>query len=259
METGQLDSKIIANLKEKTVALMNAVDSGNLKESVDLINLLNKTRQEVFYQEVGMLTRTLHDSIRSYGLDLGAKLNGGEGAVENASQSLSYVINITEKNSHETMDKVDRLINDCSGIKEQNSQIIKALELVAQHETVQNNHSSDIEEAFKAYDANNEKLQNMESELMDIIVSQGIQDISGQLIRKVIDLLEDVESRLVSLVSMAANIDDLSPLNDEVEDEKESPIADFVEDQTGPQHNKENKDAVHCQEDVDDLLSSLGF
>jgi len=252
----QLDLKIIDALRDKASALMEAVESGNLKESVDLINILNKTRQEVFYEEVGVLTRTLHNSIKAYGIDLGEKLNSNsETVVENASQSLSYVIDITEKNSHETMDRVDSLISQSQELSKQNAQIIESLRTIAQLEEVKDKAPEAISTALELTEINTAKINEMEMELMNIIVSQGIQDISGQLIRKVIDLLSDVELKLVSLVRMASNIEELSPLA--VENRANEHVEQKVI--TGPQIDKNNENAAHSQEDVDDLLSNLGF
>ncbi len=48
--------------------------------------------------------------------------------------------------------------------------------------------------------------------MTDILVSQGVQDITGQLIRRVITLVTQVEGQLVKLMDMAARVERLSSL-----------------------------------------------
>jgi len=53
-------------LLEKSKALLKSVEAGDLPASVELINSLYQSRHEVFYREVGALTRGLHEAIKSF-------------------------------------------------------------------------------------------------------------------------------------------------------------------------------------------------
>ena len=85
-------------------------------------------------------------------------------------------------------------------------------------------------------------------------MAQGYQDLTGQVIRRVIDLVKEVEDHLVG---MLASFGDQAPQKDKSQStvtsrddiKAEGPIIDATK----------RDDVVNNQDDVDDLLSSLGF
>ena len=97
--------------------------------------------------------------------------------------------------------------------------------------------------------------------LNDILLAQDYQDLTGQVIKKVTALVADVENSLLKLVLMASHVDrfagihhDREQLRSEQAQQKEPSRGE------GPQiHADKREDVVSGQDDVDDLLSSLGF
>lgn len=221
-------------LKEKADKLVNVLAQGDIPAAMDQISELYEFRHQVFYQEVGMLTRGLHEALKAFGNDVQDSIQSDVSRVDlsDASQSLDHVVELTEKNAHQTMDKLDR-----------------ALALVSELES----------EGLG--DSAAEKLKALHTELTDVLVAQGYQDIAGQLIRKVMMLLSNVEQHLVQLMDMAAAVERLSGVRPSetdtpaVKDTKEKAIA-----AEGPQiRAKDSPDVVTEQDEVDELLSSLGF
>ena len=106
-----------------------------------------------------------------------------------------------------------------------------------------------------------EKTENssaqVSSHLNDILIAQDYQDLTGQVIKRVTALVHDVEESLVNLVRMAGQVDRLAGIdhNETRRETKKTP--DRGE---GPQiHADIREDVVSGQDEVDDLLSSLGF
>jgi len=93
--------------------------------------------------------------------------------------------------------------------------------------------------------------------LSDILLAQDFQDLTGQVIKRVTGLVQEVEENLVSLVAMAGKVDQITgTVHEGLEKEQQEDI----ERGEGPQmHAEERVDVVSSQDDVDDLLSSLGF
>ncbi len=93
------------------------------------------------------------------------------------------------------------------------------------------------------------------SNLSDVLIAQDYQDLTGQMIRRVITLVQDVEDNLVGLIKMSGDnyaTTERKPAVSNKSDKKET--------LEGPQMNaEENPEVVASQDDVDDLLSSLGF
>ena len=88
------------------------------------------------------------------------------------------------------------------------------------------------------------------------MIAQDYQDLTGQVIKRVTSLVHDVEESLVSLVRMAGQVDRLAGIeHGEGVQPKKAP-----EKGEGPQmHADIREDVVSGQDEVDDLLSSLGF
>ncbi|MEF1227151.1 protein phosphatase CheZ, partial [Vibrio fortis] len=91
----------------------------------------------------------------------------------------------------------------------------------------------------------------LRGQLTEILMAQDFQDLTGQIIGKVIILVNEVEGRLVEILT-AFGADQTSQNK---ETDKKAATAP-----EGPIMNPEERaDAVASQDEVDDLLSSLGF
>ncbi|HCA65722.1 MAG TPA: protein phosphatase, partial [Pseudomonas sp.] len=100
--------------------------------------------------------------------------------------------------------------------------------------------------------------------LSEIMLAQDFQDLTGQVIKRVTRLITELESNLLNLVLMAGQVDrvagiqhDRDAMRAEQEKKKQEKMPSNGE---GPQmHADMREDVVSGQDDVDDLLSSLGF
>lgn len=258
-------------LLEKSQALLDTVKAGDLPASVELINSLYQARHDVFYREVGALTRGLHEAIKSFGADVGSQLALDEQASEvlnDASDRLNHVIELTETNSHATMDRIDRSLSLVDVLDDQSERFKGLLSLVGQLEDEFEALNGVYDRTCELRDASEKTVAELRELLTDIVVSQSVQDITGQLIRRVITLLTQVEGQLVKLIRMAATVEQLNGIETTLELSKESnPEKRSAENSSekskvkaeGPQINKSSPDVAQNQDDVDDLLSSLGF
>lgn len=102
----------------------------------------------------------------------------------------------------------------------------------------------------------------LQSQLHEILMAQDFQDLTGQVIRRVIDLVHEVENQLVEILTAFGM--------HQAEENSEHPadIAECVHDKEsavmaeGPivnEQQRQEKAVMQSQDDVDDLLSSLGF
>ena len=82
--------------------------------------------------------------------------------------------------------------------------------------------------------------------LSEILMAQSYQDLTGQIIRRVIELVKEVEEKLVRLVAISGS--------------SRQPVERKEQEMEGPAvPNIEQGEMINGQDDVDDLLSSLGF
>lgn len=241
-------------LKAQANQLKDLVDSGDMSGALSIISDLNKTRDNTLYQEVGRLTRSLHESIRNFHID-GANSNQTElSSIEDASDRLAYVVDMTNKAANKTLDLVEATMPFASGIsseaqnlKEDWSRLqrkeMKPEEFRVLTATMGTFLSKLCDDADKVY-----------ANLSEILLAQDFQDLTGQVIKRVMGLVKDVEVNLVDLVRMAGQVDKLTGTVHKIEKQETG-----IEGE-GPQlHAETREDLVAGQDDVDDLLSSLGF
>ncbi len=90
---------------EKAKDLMARLEKNDLAGAVGLIQELQKVRDENLYQEIGQLTRALHESIKKFKLD--SSVQGAGSDIDEANDGLAYVVDMTAKAANKTMDKVE--------------------------------------------------------------------------------------------------------------------------------------------------------
>jgi chemotaxis protein CheZ len=154
---------------------------------------------------------------------------------------------------------VDKALSLVDKLDSQSERFKDLLSLVGQLEKEHDSLNGVYDRTCAVKEESEQTINTLREELTDIVVSQSYQDITGQLIRRVINLVTNVETHLVGLMEMAAQVERLSGVEiltapDDQQTNKKNPIQ-----AEGPQINKESADVVSNQDEVDDLLSSLGF
>jgi chemotaxis protein CheZ len=251
-------------LRERTRELMNSLEGNDLASASDLIRQIYLSRDETVYHEVGRLTRALHNALRDFNLDLGlhasAEVEHELSEMVDARSRLSYVIKMTENAANKTMDRVDEaaplaqsILDDSLALKDEWRAFVSAESKSHEaHEALFNRVDAHLSAVAK-------NSQGIHSCLTDILMEQGYQDLSGQVIKRVIELVSDVERSLVRLAKIASNVEAVTGIQSQAavraeKDEKQRIKAE------GPQvSSASRKDVVSGQDDVDELLSSLGF
>jgi chemotaxis protein CheZ len=240
---------------EKAKELTNRLENNDIAGAVGMIQDLQKVRDENLYQEIGRLTRALHESIKNFKLDS----NVGAGSeIDEAHEGLAYVVDMTAKAANKTMDMVDAALPLSEGISTEAVEIKQEWQRFLKKEIAPSEFRDLTKRITIFLDNTENNTKKLNGNLNDILLAQDFQDLTGQVIQKVTTMVTDVESRLVNLVSMAGHVDEMTGIqHNSIETESE------VDDPTkgvGPQINAEDKeDVASNQDDVDDLLSSLGF
>ncbi len=231
---------------KELVALLEA----NKHEEAKLFFSLFTAQDEAsVMQEIGSLTRDLHESLKDFRLDhrVIAIVND---EIPDARDRLQYVIDKTEIAANKTMDAVDRsmpiadeLHQGLLSVRPQWNSLMKGRIELTEFKALCHN----IDELLTQIEGNSSELRN---ELTTILMAQDFQDLTGQIIKRVILLVQEVEDRLVEILTLF-KVDD-QPV------EKQKKVNSFMAE--GPILNPhEREDAVASQDDVDDLLASLGF
>ena len=203
------------------------------------------SKQEAVFNRIGHMARTLHDTLRELGYD--KLLEQTVSALPDAKDRLAYVANLTEQAACRVLNATDiacPLVDDIENT---------SVALGGRWDKVFANQSSVAEfkqlaEDTRAYlkDQVPTKTRATHAQLTEIMMAQDFQDLTGQVIKKVVVLAQELETGL-----MAALLDVLP------ETKRTGEVANLM---NGPVINAEGRsDVVVNQEQVDDLLDSLGF
>ncbi len=243
--------------------MMQLLESGQMSEALALVNRLNEVRDRNLFQEVGRLTRALHESIKNFDIETrSVEANAKMSQMADASERLDYVTRMTEQAANRTMDLAEASAPIAAGLSEQ------AAELKQEWLRLKNRDMGPAE-FRELYKRLGEFLGQVEQDsslfyqnMNEVMLAQDYQDLTGQVIKKVVALVQEVESSLVGLVRMASQVDQLTGIKHDLLEQDNEPVVEAEEPNyagEGPQINKEAPDVVSGQDDVDDLLSSLGF
>ncbi len=193
------------------------------------------------FERLGGIVRLLHDSLRELGYD--KALTEASTQINDAQDRLEYVASLTEQAANKVLNTLDE------GMPAQDVLSKKAKEMDARWDALFAGKLSIDEfktlagdaKAFTALVA--EATEAEKARLLEIMMAQDFQDITGQLIKKVVIITKTVEHELAELLR-----DNAPPSVREKLHVKENLMG-------GP-----SMPAVALDQDnVDDLLADLGF
>ena len=194
-------------------------------------------------QRIGHLTRMLRESMRELGLDKGVEKAAS--AIPDARDRLNYIANMTEQAATRVLNAID------AARPVQDALESDAEALVNRWQSWMDRQLGDDEIRDLVGQTNGflrsvpEKTRDTNQQLMEILMAQDFQDLTGQVIKKVLDVVQLIESQLVDIL--------LENAPEHLRTEASSSLLN------GPQINPDHPDVVGSQEQVDDLLESLGF
>jgi chemotaxis protein CheZ len=249
-------------LVEYAKTLLTQLESGDALEAMNTIANLHQARDQFLFNEVGKLTRSLHESIKNFAIDTsraGNKVHDEMSRMQDASERLNYVISKTEQAANKTMDMVENIIPLTSQLGERARALKPEWQRLMRKEIKPEEFRRLTRDVEKFLDLASDETSRIGSNLSDILLAQDFQDLTGQVIRRVIQLVHEVEDNLVNLVKMAGTIDQITGITHELPEKVVVDTGPNIGPE-GPIINPEKRnDVVAGQDDVDALLSSLGF
>ena len=234
--------QLVTFLEEGDTDSANALlDAVTMKESVEL------------FAEVGKLTRQLHDSLNNFQLD--ERIAGlANEDIPDAQTRLTYVIEETEKAANPTMDAVEQSMSIVETMKGQLDSLMPEWKKLMNREIELDEFKSmclDLDKHLESSLADADKMMGL---LTEVLMAQGYQDLTGQVIRRVIELVKEVEDSLVHMLTVFGGAEVTKATKTSQPKVEKAIVAE------GPIIDAESRDdVVSGQDDVDDLLSSLGF
>lgn len=227
-------------LADREERVTSSPSSGLAEQSSDVIN------------QIGHMTRTLHDALRELGLN--KKIEKAASSIPDARDRLNYVATLTQQAAERVLGAteaaqplVEKMEVEAHRLSGQWQMLFeKQLDVDQFRDLATQTHAFLLEvprqtKATHAY-------------LMEIMMAQDFQDLTGQVIKKIIDVTESLEQQLLALL-----IENAPALRQHSGQAAAKADVNAVT-LNGPVINPGGRrDIVSNQNQVDDLLESLGF
>jgi len=255
----QDNEQFVVQLQECANQLVDKLQNDKYHEASELIHTLLEARDDHIFKSVGQLTRGLHDAIVNFHVDANvdadpAEISGSE--IRDASDRLQYVINLTESAADKTMDKVEAITPIAMSLGIESQKLKLEWVRLKKRELTKDDFKLLYDRVDGFLNQMGDGTDKLNKSLQDIILEQGYQDLTGQVLKKVISLVTNVETELVNLMRIAGQVEKVTGVTTNTSSADESGVVEAE----GPQiHAEKRADVVSGQDEVDDLLSSLGF
>jgi len=254
-----LDSEVAEKLHSQAADLVQQLNAGDYAAAMTIINELSEVRDQSLYREVGRLTRSLHEAIRNFRIDpRNDEQSEALSKMTDASDRLNYVVQMTAKAANRTMDLVEEAMPRASATRDEAAQLRDEWQRLRRREMKPAEFRSLFARIDTFFVTLDQDASTTYDNLSEILMAQDFQDLTGQVIQQVTTLVREVEEHLLSLVMMASHVDKITGTVYQPADEERK--NESAEQGVGPQIKAdEQENVVSGQDDVDDLLSSLGF
>lgn len=186
-------------------------------------------------EHIGRLTSLLHDALRGLGYD--KQIESSLSCLPDARARLHFVAQLAGSAAERVLDNVDAAQAQQEGLQTRAAQ----LEVMLERDTEGAILRGDVAQFLQQAKAGARQTAAL---LTDIMIAQNFHDLTGQSVRKVVEVAAGLEAELTRLLLLA-------PARPQAAAKQllEGPIAE--------PHKRD--DVASSQEQVDDLLQSLGF
>jgi len=194
-------------------------------------------------QRIAKLTRMLRENMRELGLD--QVIKDAAGSIPDTRDRLRYVATMTEDAAHRVLAVSEKIQPMQDSLARKSAALSAQWQQRCERLCSPDNASELVRDTRAFLDEVHTTAQTAQADVMEIILAQGFQDLTGQVIMKMIDMVGAIERELLQVL--------LENLPQERREEAESLL-------NGPQINAANTaDVLTNQGQVDDLLASMGF
>jgi len=217
-------------IKPATVQIEPALDQ-------PVVKAINK--EQTLYGRLGATVRHLHNAMRELGYE--RALDNTLKEITNSQDRLQYIATLTEQAANKVLNAVDE------AIPIQTAQILQSKDFVSRWANIDDKSLMPEDRALLIDDSISyakQIIENSEAEkarLMDIMMAQDFQDITGQIIKKIVDLTQRLEIELAQILKDYSTETLVT----------EKPV-DLLAGPAIP-------DLAMAQDDVDSMLADLGF
>lgn len=246
-------SSAIAALQEEfgatIAALAGALAAGNEQLFLEELDILVERRERSLFGDLRKLATGLHTALLRFSID-SRLVDMAEKEVPDARHRLDHVLKLTDEAAHRTMDLVEQSGPLAERTAKQADEIVVLWRRFRSRSIAVDEFRDMLRRMDAFLESTRTDMDKVRGNLAEVLLAQGYQDISGQIIRGVMKLVGELETALTELVR----------LSNGGSGSRKSAASDDTRRGFGPAvPGIDHGPAVSGQQDVDALLSGLGM
>lgn len=193
--------------------------------------------------QLGQMTRTLHDTLRELGLN--KEIERAASSIPDARDRLNYVATLTQQAAERVLNATESAQPLVQNMETEAHRLGGQWQMLFARQLSVEQFKILVTQTQAFLDIVPKQTKMTNAYLMEIMMAQDFQDLTGQVIKKIIEVTQHMEQQLLALL-----LENAPPA---VKAELDAGLLN------GPVINPHQRNVVTSQDQVDDLLESLGF
>ncbi len=222
--------------------LKNGEDSA-AEEILDSLARCPSDKEKALYRQIGELARSVHEEVKSFSIDERLAVDANE--LPKTQNDINYIIKTAESSANSTISAVEAIFPQIAQLKSEGLALSSTLDKLVNRDMGAQEFSQFVKELKKYFLSVDGIAENANEHLNDVLMAQSFQDLTGQVAQRVSGALVTLEENLVELLKIYGTDLNITKTEDRI-----APAGPSVE---------ANENIASNQDDVDDLLESLGF
>lgn len=225
---------------------MASFADGNLEKAQEILEDLAGSQGEgEIYKEIGGLARELHNLMENLASTLTQDLKEiVEDQMPDSGNRLEHILQLTEEAATTTLDHAEAIQNRIQNDRKKLERIEKHFAML---KPIGDSANARMDESCRLIQELKGSLSQNNDDLSTILTSQGYQDLTGQVITKIVDFQKGLEAKLINIVQSFGAKANKSKVDKKKQDKLYGPAHEKVEG------------AARSQDEVDDILAQFGF
>jgi chemotaxis protein CheZ len=254
LEKNAATNEIVESARE----LIKTLESGeSTSRATVLINKINRLQEDSLYKQIGKLTRELHDALSQFQGDI--NIVGLGDKAPDAKGRLEFVIDLTESAANRTMDGIEKAIPISEKLAKEAARLFKEWDKFKRKEMNPEQFKVLYKDVLSYLEVVNVDTADLNAKLQDVLLAQEYQDLTGQVIKRVIRMVTEVETKLINLLAIANNAEEVIKMGMSSTQKILEGGEPVIVAELAKVTETEVAGKRFSQNEVDDLLSSLGF
>ncbi|MGB8516474.1 MAG: protein phosphatase CheZ [Gallionella sp.] len=234
-------------------ALFDSILEANNAESsakvvpLPVVNTENAATEsgEKVINQIGHMARTLHDTLRELGLN--KEVEKAASSIPDARDRLNYVATLTQQAAERVLNATEAAQPIAAQIESEAERLAKQWDLLLDKKLDMEKFKNLVTQTSVYLHEVPKKTKVVNGYLVEIMMAQDFQDLTGQVIKKIIAVTQEMEQQLLAM--LIENVPAAAAKTDLHSGLLNGPVISAAG----------RSDVVTNQDQVDDLLDSLGF